>query len=238
MDFLNASLLIHLGAVLYILAFLVRDELILRLLVLAGSVFYILYYFLFPEEPLWDAIITSVILILANLFVLFQIILERTTLNMTPEEKELFDAFDTLSPGQFRHIARIAQWKTATGEEGDTLTWEAQPSRALFYIAEGVISVDKAGRLFRLPAGNFVGEIAYVLGRETTATTVAPSGVRYVEWNSDALRKLSARKPNLGNAITALLTRDLARKLSASYRPEAALPANEETRELIAARQD
>lgn len=238
MDVINTSLLIHFGAALYILAFLVRDELILRLLVLAGSAFYILYYFLFPAEPLWDAIITSLILVAANIFVLGQIILERTTLAMRPEEKELFDAFDTLSPGQFRQIASIAQWKTASGEEGDILTREAQPSRALFYIAEGTISVDKGGRLFRLPEGNFVGEIAFVLGRETTATTVAPAGTRYVQWSSDDLRKLSAKKPNLGNAMTALLTRDLARKLSTSYRPDSALPATAESERLIEAAQD
>ena len=62
-----ASTLIHLGALLYILGFLVRDELLLRLLVLGGSGLYILYYFLFPATPLWDAIITSLILGVANI---------------------------------------------------------------------------------------------------------------------------------------------------------------------------
>lgn len=231
---LDVSLLIHLGAALYIAAFLVRDELWLRVLVLAGSGFYILYYFLFPAEPLWDAIITSLILVLANLIVLAQIILERTTLRLSGEEKQLFDAFETLAPGQFRHVAKLAQWKTATDPDGTVMTREAEPSRALFYVFKGVISVDKSGRQFRLPEGNFVGEIAYVLGRETTATTVAPEGVRYVEWSADALRKLSKKKPNLGNAITALLTRDLAKKLSTSYRPNSAMPANSETEKLLA----
>lgn len=232
----DVSLLIHIGAALYIAAFLIRDELLLRLLVLAGSMFYLLYYYLFPAEPLWDAIITTVVLMAANMFVLTQVVLERTTLRLSEEEKALFDAFETLTPGQFRHIAKLAEWKTASDEEGTILTREAEPSRSLFYIFSGVISVEKGDRQFRLPEGNFVGEIAYVLGRDTTATTIAPEGVRYVAWSSEALRTLSKKKPNLGNAITALLTRDLARKLTASYRPDTALPANQETTELIAAK--
>ena len=59
----------------------------------------------------------------------------------------------------------------------------------------------------------------------TTTTSVAPRGVRYVEWDAEALRALSAKQPALGNALNALLTRDLAEKLTASYRPEGALPA-------------
>ena len=95
-------------------------------------------------------------------------------------------------------------------------------------------SVEKHGRQFRLPADNFVGEVAYVLNRKTTTTSVAPQGVRYVEWDADALRALSAKHPDLGNALNALLTRDLAKKLNASYRPDDAMPATEESVELLA----
>ena len=98
---------------------------------------------------------------------------------------------------------------------------------------EGIISVEKHGRQFRLPEGNFVGEVAYVLNRKTTTTSVAPQGVRYVEWDADALRALSRKYPALGNALNALLTRDLAKKLNTSYRPDDAMPATPESRELL-----
>ncbi len=225
MDNIDPSLLIKGGSALYIIAFLIREELALRLTVIAGTILYILYYYLFPDPPLWEAIIASVIMIFANLVVLGQILLERTTFRLSPDEKELFDAFETLTPGQFRHVLKIAEWKVSSGGDGTILTREAEPSKSLFYVFRGIISVDKAGRQFRLPEGNFVGEIAYVLKRETTATTTAPAGVEYVQWNTDALRKLSKKKPNLGNALNALLTRDLAKKLSGSYRPDDAIPA-------------
>ncbi len=225
--------LIYVGAGLLLLAYAIRDELKLRLLIVISTFVYIAYYYIVPSPPLWDAIVTSLLMVAINLWVLSQIMLERTTFTLSPDEKRLFDAFDTLTPGQFRRIAGIAQWHHADDPEGTVLTREDEPSGALFYIFEGIISVEKYGRQFRLPEGNFVGEVAYVLNRKTTTTSVAPQGVRYVEWDSDALRRLSDKHPNLGNALGALLTRDLAQKLKTSYRPDDAMPATEESVEML-----
>lgn len=231
---IDPGLLIHAGALLYIIAFIVRDELVLRLLVVTGSLLYILYYYLFPAQPLWDAIFSSIIMVGANFYVIGQVILERTTFRMSDDERELFEAFETLNPGQFRHLLKNAQWITTDDPSGTVLTREDEPSSGLFYVFDGEISVEKGSRVFRLPAGNFVGEIAYILKRETTATTVAPEGTRFVRWEAKALRKLSEHKPTLGNALNALLTRDLAHKLTKSYQPDDAMPATQETVELLA----
>jgi CRP-like cAMP-binding protein len=225
--------LIHAGAALLLIAYFIRDELKLRVLIVVSTLIYIAYYYLEPQPPLWDAIITSVLMVFVNLYVLAQIMLERTTFRLNDDEKRLFDAFETLSPGQFRRILKVSRWQLASDPDGVCLTREAEPSATLLYVFEGIISVEKAGRQFRLPEGNFVGEVAYVLKRRTTATTVAPQGVRYVEWDSDALRRLSDKYPNLGNALNALLTRDLAKKLTTSYRPDDAMPATTETAHLL-----
>ena len=227
--------LIYLGAGLLLIAYAIRDELQLRLLIIIATFAYIAYYYVLPTGPLWEPIITSALMVGVNFWVLGQIILERTTLRMSEDEKALFDAFETLTPGQFRRILKLAHWIRADDPEGTALTREDTPSDSLFYIFDGVISVEKKGRQFRLPAGNFVGEVAFVLGRKTTTTSVAPQGVRYVEWDAQALRRLSRQRPLLGNALNALLTRDLARKLNASYRPDDAMPPTAETRELLEA---
>jgi len=232
---IESAWLIHIGAALALLAFAVRDELKLRVLIILSTIVYISYYYLVPSPPLWDAIATSILMIGVNAFMLSRIALERTTLRLTQDEKALFDAFDTLSPGQFRRIAKLSRWHVCTDPDGTLLTREAEPSGSLFYIFDGIISVEKHGRRFRLPEGNFVGEVAYVLNRKTTTTTVAPPGLRYVEWDADALRDLGRKHPNLGNALNALLTRDLAKKLTASYRPDDAMPATKESVELLAA---
>lgn len=227
--------LIYIGAGLLLIAYAVRDELRLRLLIIIATFAYIAYYYIVSGGPLWEPIITSALMVGVNFWVLGQILLERTTLRLNEDEKKLFDAFETLTPGQFRRILKIATWARADDPDGTLFTREDTPSEALFYIFEGVVSVEKKGRQFRLPDGNFVGEVGYILNRPSTATSVAPQGVRYVEWDAKALRALGNRHPNLGNALNALLTRDLARKLNTSYRPEDAMPATSESRELLEA---
>lgn len=235
---IDPSWLIYLGAALLLIAYGIRDELRLRVMIIIATFAYIAYYWVIPAGPLWEPIITSVLMVGVNVWVLGQIMLERTTFRLSDDEKQLFDAFETLSPGQFRRVLKLARWHRADDADGTVLTREAEPSGSLFYIFKGIISVEKHGRQFRLPADNFVGEVAYVLNRKTTTTSVAPQGVRYVEWDSDKLRALGNRSPNLGNALNALLTRDLAKKLNASYRPEDAMPATPESVDLLEMAED
>jgi CRP-like cAMP-binding protein len=227
--------LIYLGAGILLVAYGIRDELRLRLLIVVSTFVYIAYYASLPSGPLWDPIITSLLFVAINGWVLGQIALERTTFRLSEDERRLFDAFETLSPGQFRRVLKLSRWSSADDPDGTLLTQEDTPSDSLFYVFEGIVSVEKKGRQFRLPEGNFVGEVAYVLNRKTTTTSVAPQGVRYVEWDAQELRQLSRKHPNLGNALSALLTRDLAHKLNASYRPDDALPPSKETAQLLEA---
>ena len=217
MSVFDPELLIYLGAGLLLIGYAIRDELKLRLLIAVSSFVYIAYYF--AVGPLWGAIVTSLLMIAVNFWVLGQIILERTTLRMSNDEKALFEAFETLTPGQFRRALKCADWITVRAPESERLTEENSPSSKLYYIFEGDAVVEKEGRRFELPAGTFVGEISFVLNSKASATVVAPPGVRYVAWDWEHLRKLSKKHPNLGNALNMRLTRDLAEKLTTSYRP-------------------
>jgi CRP-like cAMP-binding protein len=232
---ISSSWLIYIGAAMLLVAYAIRDELKLRVMIIASTFIYIAYYYVAAATPLWEAIVTSALMVGVNMWVLGQIALERTTFRLSDDEKQLFDAFETLNPGQFRRVAKLAQWRRADDPEGTVLTRDDEPSTSLFYIFDGIISVEKHGRQFRLPADNFVGEVGYVLNRPTTTTSVAPEGVRYIEWDASALRALEIKYPNLGNALGALLTRDLAKKLKTSYRPDDAMPATSESVELLEA---
>lgn len=219
--YINTALLIHIGALFYIIAFLIRDEMKLRLLVLSGSVFYMLYYYLFPDVPLWDAILTTVILTLANLIVLFRILLERSVLALSAEEKQLFKAFEGFSPGQFRQLLKIAEWHTA--QSSDVLTTENEPLSKLYFIFEGSVHAKKGVHKFTLGDGNFIGEIAFVLKGPPTADVSALPGTRYVEWESAGIERLMAKSSSFENAMMALLSRDLADKLATSVQPESVI---------------
>ena len=215
-QFISPAVLIHLGAFLYIVGFLVRDELVLRLLVLGGTALYILSYFLFPETPLWDAIVTSLILGAANLWVLFKIMMERTTFALSEEEKTLFSHFDTLNPGQFRRIAKRAVWHSATG--GELLCQENEEASRLYFVVDGQVEIQKSDKSFFVDGGMFLGEIAFILDGGYTATVKATKGLRYAEWKNSDLNTLMGKDAALNNAIIALFNRDLASKLAVSHR--------------------
>jgi len=212
---LSAAVLIHLGAMFYIIGFLVRDELLLRLLVLAGTTLYICYYFLFPDTPLWDAIITSLILTAANLWVLVKIIYERTTFALSDEEKNLCSAFNTLTPGQFRQVLKHANWHTAGDEE--ILCQEGRQAERLFYLIDGKTTIKKGDKSFSADESSFLGEISFVLESTYSATVVAGSGARYVSWSAQDLKKQMTKNQAFNNALIALFNVDLAKKLAVSH---------------------
>ncbi|MEP3225750.1 MAG: cyclic nucleotide-binding domain-containing protein [Parasphingorhabdus sp.] len=214
----NTALLIHFGAVFYIVAFLIRDEMKLRLMVLAGSAFYLLYYYLFPDIPLWDAIFTTFILVAANLVILFRIAMERTVFALSAEDKKLFESFDGFSPGQFRQLLKIARWSTA--ETLLPLASENQPLTNLYFLIDGAVVIKKGDKTFQLEPDNFIGEIAFVLDRAPSADVTALPGARLVHWEAAQVTKLMKKSPAFQNAIMALLSRDLAEKLAKSVQVE------------------
>jgi hypothetical protein len=113
------------------LGYLVRDELVLRVLVTIGIICDVFFYALQPI-PIMPPLLSSLILITINLGILVIVILERTTLAMSEREKRLFAAFDTLSPGQFRKLRRLGQFHTTT--ERTEILKEAEVPMHLYYV--------------------------------------------------------------------------------------------------------
>ena len=212
---LSTAILVHMGALLYAIGFMVRDELWLRLLVLGGTALYIMYYLFHPATPLWDAIITSLVLGAANVWVLCIIILERTTFAMTDEQKSLYEAFGTLNPGQFRKLEKHAVWHDAIG--GETLCTENEQADRLYYLFEGQAQVIKDKKKFNVPERKFLGEISFILGGNYSATVKAKKGMRYVEWRNEDIHSQMKKSPALHNAVIALFNKDLASKLAVSF---------------------
>jgi len=58
-QWLLATVFVQLALLFYVLGFLTRNELYLRVWLLTGTGFYILYYYFVTDVPLWDALWTS-----------------------------------------------------------------------------------------------------------------------------------------------------------------------------------
>ncbi len=210
----SAAYLVHFASLLYVVAFLVRDQLVLRLLVLLATAFYICYYYFVPEKPLWDAIGWSIVLGLANLYITALIVLERTTFSLSEEEKELYESLNTLSPGEFRKLLKISTWTTT--ETIHQLTVEDSLLDHLHFVLRGTIYVEKKGSRFPIPPNCFIGEVAYFLKQEASASVFLEPGGRYVSWKRSDIDVLERKNPSIRIALHGLLTSDMARKVALS----------------------
>lgn len=196
------------------LGYLVRDELLLRVLVTIGIICDVIFYALQPI-PLLPPVISSLILIAINLGILVIVILERTTLAMTDREKRLFSAFDTLSPGQFRKLKRLGRFST-TAERTEILT-EGEVPTSLYYVEGAAFELKKGEFLAKVDSPAFAGEIAYLTGGPASATVTLPPGTDYTVWSVADLRKLGRRNRALANALIARFSLDLAQKVTNSF---------------------
>ena len=205
--------IVHLGAALYLVGFLFRDQIMLRGFIIAGDLVYISYFYLAPGVPLWGGVFWSAVFTLVNVVMIARIVADRSAFRMNPEERQLFDLLGTLSPGEFRRLLRAGEWQTAT--RATVLAEEDQPLDRLYYVLDGDITIDKTGRdPFTISPRTFIGEVAFLLPRPASATVTVAAGARYVSWDRAALRRLQLRTPSLAFALSAVLNRDMAAKVA------------------------
>ncbi|MEO0546566.1 MAG: cyclic nucleotide-binding domain-containing protein [Pseudomonadota bacterium] len=210
----GAAILVHIAALFYVAGFLVRDQLTLRMLILLGTVCYLIYYYFALDTPLWDAIIWSVIMGCANLYMILVLAYERTTFRMTDDEKRLFAAFDTMTPGEFRRVLKVAEWVDSDGTQ--TLTEEGKSCDRLYYVLDGAVTIEKAERKFEIPSGSFIGEVAYFLKQSASATVSVAKGGRYVALPREKIAALEKKYPGIRIAIHSVLSADMAQKVARS----------------------
>lgn len=211
----SAGVFAQLALLFYVLGLLVRNELLLRGLLFIGTLFYLLYYYFISDTPLWDAIWTSSVIGITNLTMMLLIVREKSTIGMAPDMLKLYRAFPTLNPGQFRKIMKHADWITADADT-QLCTQNMRPDY-LCLVSSGEMVLRRDGRDVRIGAGNFIGEISFLLGGPATADVIALKGVEYVRWDREILMAQMNKSMRLSNAISALFNKDIAQKLSVSW---------------------
>ena len=214
----DTALLVYLATTLQVLGFLFRTQIILRLLVLFGSILYVLFYYFHPSAPIWDAIYGSSLIALANLVGLALLIYSRVPLGMSDNERELFEALGGLEPGMFRKLMKAGSLRDTT--DPVELTREGRRPDKLYFVLKGRTEVKKNVTVFQLCERSFVGEVAFLTGAHASASTTLMHGGTYVEWDCARLRLLCQRRPAFRQAFEALISRDLATKVATGVQPD------------------
>lgn len=211
---ISTSSLVHLAILCYVLGFLCRDQIALRATVLTGTCFYLAYYYLIETGPLWDALIGSMLIGVANLIGLISLIYSRMPLGMPEHQRSIFEALGALEPGVFRALMRIARHETSSGD--DRLTREGETPDSLFFVMSGRPRIAKCAGWFDVDAGCFIGEVSWMLDAPASATVTLPAGARYIAWPRDKLDRLIRRSPRVRQALEAMIAHDMARKVAAA----------------------
>lgn len=210
-DLTGWAIFVHLAAITQVIGFFFRDQIILRSLVLIGSLLYIVYYARIDSVPLWEAMFWSAVLAAVNFAMLIRLLSDKVLIFKDEEDARLFRMFHGFTPGMYRKL--LHQAKMVRADKITQLTKEGENLDKLYFVIEGGIRINKQGKEFDYMPGSFVGEVVFLSGGNASATVTVPSGASFYEWQNEKLTKLFKHNPEIKINFEALLNRDLANKV-------------------------
>ena len=210
--------LIHVANVLFLLSYLVRDILWLRLLTIVAITSLLPYY---ADNGLYAPIAWNGVFIAINLYQVYRLLLERRPVRLTVEQQQLYRlGFDRLSARDFLRLLERATWESS--EDEVVLVEQGHTLERLTVLAEGTARVEIDGRtVSALGPGQFVGEMSYISGEPACARVTAQRGGRYVHWSRTPLERLLSDRHDLRAALQNIIGTDLACKLRRGTEAEA-----------------
>ena len=208
--------LIHAANVLYLLAFMVRDILWLRILTVVAASCLIPYFYIQPV-PLMTAIYWNLAFTALNLFWIARLFLERRPVKLSVEEERLCElVFRTMTPREMMKILKLATWEDAAA--GECFVERDKPLDRLMVIFSGKACVEVDGRnVTELQPGQFIGSISYVTEETAPANIVSIEPTRYVSWPKSKLKDFMNKNQDLHSALKTALAIDLTKWLQATW---------------------
>lgn len=211
-DLFSPEVLIFIAGGSFVLGYLIINQVMLRLMMLFGSAVYIAYYAIAADEPLWGAMLSSVLMIVANLIGLLGLYARQASWSIPAEHRDIARHFSQLAPGDLRLILKAATREVLRAPR--VITREGVRPTAVTFVLSGHMEVTKQGQHFFLPPGLFAGEVAYLLRQPSAATTTVPLGAELLSWPLEELETRSRKSPRFKLAIEAAMSRDLATKVA------------------------
>jgi CRP-like cAMP-binding protein len=204
--------LVHIGAMLYLICFLFRNQILLRIFAALGDLTYTGYYWVAADQPLWSAMTYSMMNVVINAFMIMLILNDQRQGTLSDNDMKLYQGFNGMTPGDFRRLSKVGVWRKA--DETITLTREGEPVTELHYVLDGELAITKGDRAIDVPSGLFIGEIAYLRKTPASATVTVKPGTTYISWPHDVLQKVTAKHDGLRQSLTSILSNDLAAKVA------------------------
>jgi len=207
-------ILFNTANIFFLLAFMAKKIVWLRLLTITGMTVSIPYYIYFQEAPLWNNIFWICTYALINLVMLFIIYLESRPIELSDLEQNIYNmTFKSLEPRVFKKL--IDHGSLEEFQPDVNLVTRDSELDSLMYVVEGEAQVVlRHGEELIIPTGGFIGEQSYITGEKTSADVkTGKETAKIILWNSEALRKYLAGKETLKDNLDLIFTADLIHKL-------------------------
>ncbi|HVT47605.1 MAG TPA: cyclic nucleotide-binding domain-containing protein [Vicinamibacterales bacterium] len=203
------TVFVNVAYVLMLCAFLARDVLYLRgLLVVAQSI--VVTYTWRNGVPLLSAWNATFVVI--NVTMVVQILRERRAVVLPDDLRLLYDRhFAALTPPEF-----LRWWRNGRRERvaDAPLARAGEQPDALYFLIDGMVRVSRDRQpVADLPAGFFVAEMSLLTGDRANADVDAIGSVELMRWPVDALHELRRRDPAFWSRLQSVIGHDLVEKI-------------------------
>jgi CRP-like cAMP-binding protein len=196
-------------------AFITRDLLYLRSLLVVAQTLVIAYALLagVPVIAAWNVLYVSV-----NAYMAVQLLQERRAVRVPDELRALYERhFSALTPGEF--LRWWAQGEPARIDATAVLTRDGERPSHLYFLRDGRVQVRRgATTLAELPGGYFVGEMSLLTNRAANADAIATTPLDVHRWERDGLEAIRDRNPKLWTRIQSVIGHDLVEKIHLAER--------------------
>src|SRR5262245_31820488 len=173
------SPLIHLANLLYVISYVLRDILWLRIVAVVASILSLVTLALTPN-PLPESIAWTLLFFLINVVRIKLLILERRPVQLSRDEQRLHElAFPALPPREMLKLLAIGKWQDE--RTGAILVKAGKELDSIMLILDGKAAVKKDGdMLVELGQGRFVGEMCFLTGQPPAADVETLAPTRFV----------------------------------------------------------
>jgi len=207
--------LIHIANVLYMLSYLMRDILWLRVLTVFAATC-IIPYFYFRPEPLMAPIYWNLLFTSMNIYAIWRLLLERRPVHLTEDEQRLRQlVFRPLTPQEMIKLLKIGRWEDHACQECFVKGQKMCDQLAVIY--SGKVSVEVNGEpVTELREGQFIGGTEFFIEEPGTGSVVALEPTRCLWWPKPKLKEFLKNNPDIHAAFQMILGMDLTSRLQAA----------------------
>ena len=206
------DILINIGYILMLGAFVVYDILWLRSILISAQIF-LLSYGVFTDN--YAVIFWNTLFVVINTVQVVYLIRQRRPIELPSDLLDLYEKyFKVMRRREFLYFWNMG----SINKINDTLLIkQGEHQKEVSLILSGLVEVKNKGvKIAKLTRGSFIAEMSFLTGKSASADVYANGTVRYISWNQKKLKDCEKLNSQLLIKIQNILGKDLAEKVKTS----------------------